>query len=61
MTLEQRAFRVAVSGVVPDDDPSIIADMVLLIEQYEKAMSWMRDQDPQMVDAAIERFKLREI
>lgn len=29
-----------------------------LCSDFTKAMLWMRDQDPQLVDAALKRFKL---
>ena len=37
-TLAERSLRVALTGVVPDDDPSIIADMQAEIERLQSAL-----------------------
>lgn len=66
-TIADRSLRVAVLGVVPDDDPHIIADMMCRIEKLEAALRRLRDCDwvitlPDRMDAvrAIAREALED-
>ena len=42
-TIADRSFRVALTGVVPDDDPHIIADMMWRIEKLEEVAACLLD------------------
>lgn len=41
-----RSFRVAMTGIVHDDDPEIIADMQRKIERLQSALVAIRDMKP---------------
>lgn len=59
-TLSDRAFRVAIHGVVPEDDQSIIADMMAEIDRLRAAVrpSWDADEWQRAITCVAEQLAM---
>ena len=59
--LAERALRVAMTGVVPDDDPHVIADMQAEIDRLTAERDRMRDALAEYACLGIERCRVEKL